>query len=110
MKSTAETPLVCATPFTLFVYVDDYEFLNAHEIIVAIPWALLEGNDYGQKSIRNARAIGAGLRIRPLEVKVRDTFAWWGTVPEGRREKARFDTTVEREGKALADWTRRVGT
>ena len=36
-----------------FVYVDDYEFLKAHEIIEAIPWALLEGKDYGQLSIRN---------------------------------------------------------
>jgi hypothetical protein len=35
---------------------------------------------------------------------VRDTLAWWATVPEARRSKARFDITVEKEGKALADW------
>jgi 2'-hydroxyisoflavone reductase len=91
-----------ATP--TFVYVDDYAFLKAHEIIEAIPWALLEGNDYGMMSIRNERAIAAGLKFRPLDVTVRDTLAWWGTVPEARRSKARFDITVEKEGKALGDW------
>jgi 2'-hydroxyisoflavone reductase len=87
-----------------FVYVDDYAFLKGHEIIEAIPWALLEGNDYGQMSIRNEKAIAAGLRFRPLDVTVRDTLAWWETVPEARKAKPRFDITPEKEGKALADW------
>jgi len=35
---------------------------------------------------------------------VRDTLAWWPTVPEARRLKPRFSITPEKEAQALADW------
>lgn len=92
-----------------FVYIDDYAFLKQHEIVEAIPWALLEGNDYGQMSIRNDKAIAAGLKFRALDVTVRDTLAWWGTVPEARRARPRFDITPEKEARALAEWKARGG-
>jgi nucleoside-diphosphate-sugar epimerase len=87
-----------------FTYVDDYDFLAAHKIDEAIPWAMLRGNDDGMMSIKNGRAIKAGLTFRPLDVTVRDTLAWWPTVPEARRTKPRFTITPELEAKALADW------
>lgn len=90
-----------------YVYVDDYDFLIAHKIEEAIPWALLKGNDYGMMSIKNDRAIGAGLSFRPLAATVRDTLAWWPTVPATRREKPRFSITPEQERQALADWAAR---
>ena len=85
-------------------YVDDYDFLAAHKIEEAIPWALLRGNDYGMMSIANQRAIAAGLTFRPLAETLRDTLAWWPTVPEARRAKPRFAISPETEAKALADW------
>jgi 2'-hydroxyisoflavone reductase len=85
-------------------YVDDYDFLVAHKIEEAIPWALVKGNDYGMMSIRNDKAIGAGLTFRPLAATLRDTLAWWPTVPEARRAKPRFTITPEQEAQALADW------
>jgi 2'-hydroxyisoflavone reductase len=87
-----------------FTYVDDYEFLMAHDIAESIPWAMLKGNDYGMMSVKNDRAIGAGLTFRPLATTVRDTLAWWPTVPDARRAKPRFSITPETEAKALADW------
>ncbi len=87
-----------------FIYVDDYDFLVAHKIEEAIPWALLKGNDYGMMSIRNDKAIAAGLAFRPLATTVRDTLAWWQTVPEARRAAPRFTITGEQELKALAEW------
>jgi 2'-hydroxyisoflavone reductase len=87
-----------------FTAVDDYDFLAAHEISEAIPWAMLKGNDDGMMSIRNGKAIAAGLTFRPLAITVRDTLAWWHTVPEARREKPHFTITPEMEAKALADW------
>lgn len=91
-----------------FVYVDDDAFLRKHGILEAIPWVLLEGNDYGHMSTRNEKAIAAGLRFRPLEATVRDTLAWWGSVPEARRARARFDITPEKEATALAEWKARA--
>jgi 2'-hydroxyisoflavone reductase len=85
-------------------YVDDYDFLTAHKIDEAIPWAMLKGNDYGMMSIKNDKAIGHGLTFRPLATTVRDTLAWWPTVPEARRTKPRFTITPDQEAQALADW------
>jgi len=90
-----------------FTYVDDYDFLAAHKIDEAIPWAMLRGNDDGMMSIRNDKAIAAGLRFRPLETTVRDTLAWWPTVPQARRDNPRFTIKPEQEAQALADWKKR---
>ena len=87
-----------------YTYVDDYDFLAAHKIEESIPWAMLKGNDYGMMSVKNERAIAAGLTFRPLATTVRDTLAWWPTVPEARRTKPRFSITPETEAQALADW------
>jgi 2'-hydroxyisoflavone reductase len=87
-----------------FTWVDDYEFLEQHKIGAAIPWAMLAGNNDGMMSIKNDRAIAAGLTFRPLAVTVRDTLAWWPSVPEERRRKPRFAITPEQESEALAAW------
>lgn len=91
-----------------YTYVDDYDFLAAHKIDEAIPWALLKGNDYGMMSVKNDKAIAAGLTFRPLAATLRDTLAWWPTVPEARRDKPRFTITPEIEAKALTDWRARA--
>ena len=87
-----------------FTYVDDYDFLAAHKIDEAIPWAMLKGNDYGMMSVNNGKAIAAGLTFRPLATTVRDTLAWWPTVPQARRDNPRFTIKPEQEATALADW------
>ena len=91
-----------------FTYVDDYDFLAAHKIDEAIPWALLRGNDYGMMSVKNDKAIAAGLAFRPLATTLRDTLAWWPTVPRARRDNPKFTIKPEQEAKALADWHART--
>ena len=86
---------------------DDYDFLTAHEITDAVPWVMLKGNDYGHMSALNGKAVAAGLAFRPLATTVRDTLAWWATVPEARRTSPRFAIKPEQEAKALADWKAR---
>lgn len=70
---------------------------------------MLEGNDLGHTSIKNGKAIAAGLAFRPLAETAQDTPAWWATVPEERRAKPRFIITPEIEARALADWKRKQG-
>jgi len=94
-------------PSVKYTFVDDYDFLAAHKIEEAIPWALLKGNDYGMMSVKNDRAIAAGLTFRPLATTLRDTLAWWPTVPQARRDKPHFAITPEMEAAALADWKTR---
>ena len=92
-----------------YVYVDDYAFLTEHKIDEAIPWAMLKGNDFGMMSVKNERAIAAGLSFRPLATTLRDTLAWWPSVPEPRRAKPHFTISPEMEATALADWKARAG-
>ena len=90
-----------------YTFVDDYDFLVEHKIDEAIPWALVRGNDYGMMSVRNDKAIAAGLTFRPLAATLRDTAAWWPTVPQARRDKPKFTITPEQEAQALTDWRKR---
>ena len=90
-----------------FTWVDDYEFLEQHKITDAVPWVMQKGNDLGHMSVRNDRAIAAGLTFMPLATTVRDTLAWWATVPEARRTAPRFAITPEQEATALAAWKAR---
>ncbi len=99
-----ETAKQTINPSVTYTFVDDYDFLAAHKIEEAIPWALVRGNDYGMMSISNRKAIAAGLTFRPLATTLRDTAAWWPTVPQARRDKPRFTITPEQEAQALADW------
>jgi 2'-hydroxyisoflavone reductase len=85
-------------------FIEDYTFLKTHGIEYSIPWAMLEGNNDGMMSIRNDRALTAGLTFRPLEETLRDTLAWWPSVPEERRRNPKFTITPEIEATALTDW------
>ncbi|MCA9293783.1 MAG: NAD-dependent epimerase/dehydratase family protein [Phycisphaerales bacterium] len=52
----------------------------------------------------NKRAVDAGLKFRPLADTVRDTLAWWATLPEDRQAKLRAGITHEREKEMLKKW------
>ena len=67
---------------------------------------MLKGNDDGMMSIRHERAEAAGLKYRPLDATVRDTQAWWATVPEARRKAPKFTISPALEAEALADLAR----
>jgi len=92
-----------------FTQVDDYDFLTENKIFSMVPWVIPTGNNFGHTAISNARAKAAGLAFRPLATTVRDTLAWWPTVPEARRNAPRFALTPEQEATVLAAWKARKG-
>jgi 2'-hydroxyisoflavone reductase len=85
----------------------DTDFLFEHGVR---PWAdmpawLPPRDGYeGYGSISRDRAIAAGLRFRPLAVTASETFAWWLSLPEERRENPKAGLTPEREAEVLAAW------
>lgn len=89
-----------------FTWVDT-EFIETNEIA---PWAELpcwlpsEGEYAGWGTTSNAKALAAGLTFRPLADTVRDTLAWWDTLPEERRTKMRSGIAPEREAELLKKW------
>jgi len=91
-------------PKATMVYVDDYKFLMEQKIEYSVPWIMLTGNNLHSTSVATSKSLAAGLRTRPLAETLRDTAAWWPTVPEARRLKPRFVITPEIEAQALAAW------
>lgn len=85
-------------------WIADYEFLEAHKVTYSVPWVMLKGNEYGHTSVKNDRAVAAGLTFRSLATTVRDTLAWWNAAPEARTATPRFAITPGIESKALSDW------
>jgi 2'-hydroxyisoflavone reductase len=94
-------------PAAVMTYVEDYDLLGAHGIESAVPWVMLKGKDAGHQSIGNAKVVAAGLGFRPVELTLRDTLAWWPSVPESRRSAPRFEIPAEAEARALAAWRAR---
>ena len=92
-----------------FTQVDDYDFLTENKIFSMVPWVIPTGNNLGHLTISNARAKAAGLGFRPIATTVRDTLAWWPTVPEERRNAPHFALTPEQEVMVLAAWKARKG-
>ena len=87
-----------------YTFVDDYDFLVAHKIEEAIPWALLKGNDYGMMSVRNDKAIAAGLTFRPLAVTAQETLEYHRSRPAERQAVLKAGLTAEREKEVLELW------
>lgn len=67
-------------------------------------WMPATGDEAGFGRVSVARAIGAGLRFRPLDVTVGDTLAWWASLPAERRRTLKAGITPEREAAVLKAW------
>jgi len=88
-------------------WIEDYAFLQQQKIGAAVPWIRLTGDSVYYTSIKIDKAIAAGLTFRPFAQTVRDTMAWWKTVPKERLAAPRFWITPEREAEVLAAWKAR---
>jgi 2'-hydroxyisoflavone reductase len=102
-----ETAQATINPRAKLVFIEDYDFLKAHKIEDSVPWVLLAGNDYGHQSVKNAKSVAAGLKFRPLAQTLKDTLAWWPSVPQARRDNPRWAISAATEAQALADWKAR---
>jgi 2'-hydroxyisoflavone reductase len=99
-----ETVQRTLNPKATMVFVDDYALLQQNGLEVSVPWIMCAGPNLHATSIASSKSAAAGLRTRPLVETLRDTAAWWPTVPEARRLKPKFTITPEVEAKVLAAW------
>ncbi len=67
-------------------------------------WVPPIGDSAGFARSNISKALKAGLVFRPLDVTLRDTLAWWDTLPAARREKLKSGLTAAREAEVLAAW------
>jgi 2'-hydroxyisoflavone reductase len=96
------------TPARTLTWIPDLEFLRENRIRFNVPWippkVTPQGVKYGQNYINSDKAVAAGLRYRPMTETIRDSLAWWQSLPAERREKAKFAYTLETEAAALKGW------
>ena len=62
------------------------------------------GNAFGMSA---ARAVAAGMQMRPERETARDLLAWWNTLPEERRANIKAGPSAEKEAEVLAAWKAR---
>jgi 2'-hydroxyisoflavone reductase len=74
------------------------------------PWSPMSGESAGASLSDVTNAARTGLPCRPLRDTVRDTLAWFRTLPAERRAKLRAGLDPAREAELLAAWTRKSAT
>jgi 2'-hydroxyisoflavone reductase len=67
-------------------------------------WIPAQGDEAGAGRLSNAKALAAGLSYRPLAQTVRDTLAYWESLPAERRAAPRAGLSPAREAEVLAAW------
>ena len=85
----------------------DSEFVSAQKLSEgrSIPiWVPPLGKFAGVAFVNGEKAAEAGLKTRPLRETVRDTIAWWKTLPEERTANPKAGLSAEREAELLELW------
>jgi 2'-hydroxyisoflavone reductase len=68
------------------------------------PWSPMSGDSAGASLTSMTSAARTGLKSRPLEVTVRDTLAWFQSLPAERQAKLRAGLDPQKEADALRAW------
>ena len=79
-------------------FLEENQLLESGELTT---WSPPTGEYAGASLVSSARAVGKGLRFRPLEATVRDLLAWHEQRPAEQKQKLRAGLTPEREAELL---------
>jgi len=83
------------------------DFLAEHDLEAwrDIPaWADSDSALAGSLTWSADKALSAGLRISPVEDTIRDTLAWFKSLPQDRQQELRAGMSAEKEAAVLAAW------
>ena len=83
------------------------DFLAAHwkkEDLDLPPWSPMHGDEAGASLSAMTNAARTGLRSRPLDETVRDTLAWFESLPAERQAKLRAGLDPQKETDTLRAW------
>lgn len=93
---------------SIFVKIDDYDFLEENNVFYIVPWIMPTGNDIGSAKISNQKALANGLSLRPLTQSIKDTYDWWysDALTQEDRDKVEADpkSTLLREKELIEKW------
>jgi 2'-hydroxyisoflavone reductase len=83
------------------------DFLAAHwkaDDLDLPPWSPTKGDEAGAALSSMSAAARKGLRSRPLPDTVRDTLAWFQSLPAERQAKLRAGLDPQKEAETLRLW------
>ena len=83
------------------------DFLAAHwkpEELDLPPWSPMKGDSAGASLTSMTPAKQTGLRSRPLQETVRDTLAWFQTLPADRQANLHAGLAAQKESDTLQAW------
>jgi 2'-hydroxyisoflavone reductase len=84
------------------VWLPDEALLASKGVDGQVPWVLATGKDLGHTTIATTRSFDAGLRHRPVGDTVRDTLAWFRSLPAERQASAKWAIPRALERELLA--------
>jgi 2'-hydroxyisoflavone reductase len=73
------------------------------------PWSPMKGDSAGASLTSAKLATNTGLRSRPLQETVRDTLAWFQTLPPERQAKLKAGLDPQKETDTLHAWHEKGG-
>jgi len=83
------------------------EFLNTQNLEESggLPLWVGDNEEYaGVWKVNAGLAASKGLKARPLSESIKDTWAWWSTLPAERTAKLKTGLSPERQAEILAAW------
>lgn len=80
------------------------DFLKQEKVEAWSDMPVWAGDELGLARTKIDRALAKGLTFRPLAETVRDTLAWFKSLPQDRQSKLHAGLTPERETEVLAAW------
>jgi 2'-hydroxyisoflavone reductase len=92
-----------------WTWIEDYDFLEEHQFLYAIPWIMPTGDNLGSQRIDCGRAQAAGLAFRPIAVTAMDTLEWYHSdaLTDEERGTPPMALSPEREKEILEAWKAR---
>ena len=95
-----------------YVHIDDYNFLQKHDIYYIVPWIVPSGNNAGTAKINNTKAMKNGLTLRPVQTSLKDILNWWKSDAVSQKRRDDFETNpnslLQREKAIIEEWKNRV--
>ena len=88
---------------TAFTWVTE-DFLTQQKVEAWSDMPVWTGKESGVARTKIDRALSKGLTFRPLAETVRDTLAWFKSLPKDRQSKLHAGLTPEREVEVLTAW------
>ena len=95
-----------------FIKINDYDFLESHNLPYQIPWIQESKKYHGTSRVNIEAAVNSGLTYRPLAESMKDTHDWWYSDAVTEKQRAEFESDPNelhnRQKDIIQQWKERT--